>query len=207
MTAKKTDLPDRVIFEVTGSRSLLGEQQRTQRFGQTAALAGQSELLARETDWQEVTRQLWEDSKQKDPERFLRASDRNEEIQVAVQEVTQQFQAQMQEVQQQVVQLQEQTQQATDEARKQAGEAERQKLRADRVQLEKEQEQVKNTTLSEQLKLTERFERAEDALQKMQRDLDKREAALACKTNEPQQTGLDPETAAILKSLVGENTE
>ena len=208
LVAKKSDMPKRVIFEVTGSRTLLGEQERIQRFGQTAALAGQSQLIAQETDWQEVTRQLWDDSKQKDPERFLRVSDDNEEVQRAVQEVTQQFQAQMQEIQVQVGQLQDQAQKAADEARKQTVEAEKQSLRAERADFEKEQMRLRNTTLSEQLKLAQNFEHAKDALQRLQRDIDRREDRLSCKESEPQQqSGLDPETASILKSLIGDGDE
>lgn len=178
MRATKSDLPKQVIFEVTGSRTILGEQERSQRFLQTATLVAQSEFTARETDWQEVSRQAWEDSKQKDPERFLRSSDRNAEIQAVTQDLTQQFEAQMQQVQQQVAQLQEQTQKATDEARKQTARAEQAALKAERAQLQVEQEQTKNVTLSEQLKLTRDFERAEDRLQKLQLDIERRENQL-----------------------------
>ena len=178
LRATKSDLPKNVIFEVTGSRTILGEQERSQRFLQTATLVAQSEQTARETDWQEVTRQAWEDSKQKDPERFLRSSDRNEEVQLITAELTQQFEAQMQQVQQQVAQLQEQTQKATDEARKQTARAEQESLKAQKAQLQVEQEQTKNVTLSEQLKLTRDYERAEDRLQKLQLDIERRENAL-----------------------------
>ncbi len=178
MRATKGDLPKQVIFEVTGSRTILGEQERSQRFLQTAQLVGQNEFTARETDWQEVSRQAWEDSKQKDPERFLRSSDRNAEVQAVTQDLTQQFEAQMQQVQQQVAQLQEQTQKATDEARKQTARAEQAALKAERAQLQVEQEQTKNVTLSEQLKLTRDFERAEDRLQKLQLDIERRENQL-----------------------------
>jgi len=189
MVATRKDVPKQIVFEVTGSRTLLGEQERTQRFGQTAALASQNEILARETDWQEVARQLWEDSKQKDPERFLRSGARNEEIEAALAEAQQQFEAQMQQVQEQAAQLQEQAQKAADEARKQTVRAEQAALKSAKADLEKEQLQVKNTTLGEQLKLTKEMERAEDQLQRLQRDIEKREAQLQCKEGEGSASG------------------
>ena len=205
LTATRSDLPRKVIFEVTGSRSILGERERTQRFAQTAALSAQTEFTARETNWKEVNRQLWEDSKQKDPERFMVDTNREDDIAQAVNEavtaVTEQFQQQMQVVQQQVGQLQEQTQKATEEARKQT-------VRAEQAELKEEQMRLKNVTLADELKLAEKFERAEDQLQRLQRDLDRREARLACKEGEGEQGGgLDPETSAILKSLIGSDEE
>lgn len=174
-TATKDKLPKRVIFEVTGSRTLLGERERTQRFTQTAMLAAQSEPIAASTDWQEVGRQLWEDSKQKDPERFLRASDRNEEVQAALAQATEQFQAQMQQVQQQVAQLQEATQKATDEARTAKARAEQAQLQQAKSELRVEQEQTENKKLRTQLQLNTEFERREDQLQNLLRTIEQRE--------------------------------
>ena len=205
MRATRKDLRERakeVIFEVTGSRTLLGEQERTQRFGQTTALAGQTELLAAQTDWQEVARQLWEDSKQKDPERFLRSSDRNEEVQAVTEQLTAQFQEQMNAVQQQVAQLQEQTQKATDEARTAKARAEQAQLQQQQANLRVEQEQTKNVTLSEQLKLTRDFERAEDRLQKLQLDIERRENQLEMRGNE--QTEAAPNITDLLREVLKE---
>ncbi len=177
----KKNLPKNIIFEVTGSKTLLGEQERTQRFGQTAALAGQSELLARETDWTEVARQLWEDSKQKDPERFLQASDRNEEVQVALAQAQEQFEAQLQQIQQQAQQMQEALQKAEDESRAAQAKAQQSELQGEQLKLEKEQLQLQKLTLSEQLKLTREMERAESRLEDLQRDIEKRELRMQCK--------------------------
>ena len=204
MRATRKDLRDRakeVIFEVTGSRTLLGEQERQNRFIQTSALAGQNEAVARETDWQEVSRQLWEDSKQKDPERFLRTSDRNEEIQAVQAEMQAAFEQQMQQVQQQVGQLQEQAQKATDEARTAKARAEQAQLQQQQANLRVEQEQTKNVTLQEQLKLTRDFERAEDRLQKLQLDIERRENQLA--QREAQQgEGSDDAVGRIIENLI-----
>lgn len=204
----KKDLPKQVIFEVTGSRTLLGEQERTQRFGQTAALAGQSELMARETDWQEVTRQLWEDSKQKDPERFLRASDRNEEIQVAVQEVQEQAKAQIEQIQQQAQQMQEALQKAEDDQRALTAKTQEASLKAAQTELEKEELQLKNTTLAEQLKLTKELEKANDRLQKIQQDIEKRELRMQCKTDDDgAKVAREGKILSLVEKLVKETPE
>lgn len=179
MRMTKADLPKQIVFEVTGSGTILGERERVQRFGETAVAAGQNELVARETDWQEVARQLWEDSKQKDPERFLRSGDRNEEIQMAVAEVQEQFEAQMAQVQEQVAQLQEQTQKAADQARTATARAEQAQIQKAQSDLRVEQEQTENKKLRIQLQLNSDYEQAEDRLQKLQRDIERKEDRMA----------------------------
>ena len=159
MMIKRKDLPKTIIFEVTGSRAVLGEQERQNRFMGTVNLASQNQFLAQATDWQEVARQMWEDSKQKDPERFIK-DEEGENAQV--QQMQAQFQEQMQDFQEQIKQLQ-------DEGKQLEGQV--QKLTTDnqKLQIEKEQDQLKidqlhtkNVVQGEQMKLAQAKQRLQD---------------------------------------------
>lgn len=158
LRAKKSDLPKAVNFEVTGSRTILGETERAQRFATTVATVAQLPPLVQMTDWAEVNRQFWEDTKVKDPERFQMNTSRNDDIRLALEQQAQQFQAQMQEIQQQMQQLGERAQNAEVEAQK--------------AQLQVQQAQVQHQEAQARLRLTEHRERAEDQLEKIQKDID-----------------------------------
>ena len=174
-----------VIFEVTGSRGILGEQERNDRFAATVALAGQNQFIAQTTDWQEVGRQLWQDSKQKDPERFILASDRNEEIQQALQEAQGQFEQQIQAIQQQVQQLQQKAQ--TDEDARRSAEAslEQARIQGEQQKLRIEQLQLEKTSIQEQMRLNEQQERDEKDLQRQRDALAKQEMELRERAAQP----------------------
>lgn len=189
----RKDLPKNVIFEVTGSRTLLGEQERSDRFAQTAALAGSSEPISGATNWDEVTRQLWEDSRQKDPERFLQSDDK---IRAALQQQQQVFQQQMQELQGQMQQLQEAAVKAEDGRRAEEVKAQMAVLEKEQTELKLQQLQLQKVTLQEQLKLTQAMERAKGELDRREDALRDREIALATEVSEvPEPQAEEPREA------------
>lgn len=71
MRASKDELPKNVIFEVTGSKEVLGEQQRAQKFVVAVQGAAQIPQISQRTDWDEVTLEMWNFTGSKDPERFI----------------------------------------------------------------------------------------------------------------------------------------
>ena len=102
--ASKKDLPKAVMFEIVGSRSLLGEEQRTARFVNAATFVATIPPLAAKTDWSEVGQQIWEDTRIKDPARFIVEQDDDkipreqfEQAAQQAQQITQQLQQQLQE--------------------------------------------------------------------------------------------------------------
>jgi len=136
MRISKTNLPDAVHFEITGSRNLLGEEQRTARFNAAAAAVLSNEVLTKKTDVDEVLRQVWMDTGVKDPERFLIVNkDENPEADQIRQEAEQAIQ-----------QMQQQLQQA-------AQELEKFSLINEKHNAEKEQLQTDINSLQEQMKL------------------------------------------------------
>jgi len=98
----KSQLPTNIIFEVVGSKQVLGEEQRTQKFLAATQLAAQIPQISERTDWDEVTQEVWNFSGQKDSERF--SNQDNDESQAIIQQAQQvidQMQQQMQELVQQ----------------------------------------------------------------------------------------------------------
>jgi DNA mismatch repair ATPase MutS len=106
----KADIPKAVRFEVTGSRQLLGEEQRTARFINTSGLLAQNPMTAQRVDWDEVSRQMWEDTGVKDPDRFLI---QGEVVDPQVEQLSQQLQAVQQEAGEQIQKLEGSLQQET----------------------------------------------------------------------------------------------
>lgn len=80
LRGSKDDLEDSVMFEITGSRALLGEEQRTARFNNAnVAILGSPEL-SQMVDKEEILKQTYEDTGVKDPERFILKDKSNPEI-------------------------------------------------------------------------------------------------------------------------------
>jgi len=102
----REDLPKEVHFEIVGSRQLLGEEQRTARFFSAVKSTVEIPPLAQQADWEEIGRQLWADSGQKDPERFLKSVDEDDPAQRAVEQLQQELLPQIQELQKQVMESQ-----------------------------------------------------------------------------------------------------
>ena len=110
MRLSKSDLSRPVRFDVTGSRQLLGEEQRTARFINTMGLLAQNPMTQQQIDWPEVARQMVEDTGQKDPERFLL---QGELVDPQVEQLQQQLAATQQEAQQVIGETQQKLQQET----------------------------------------------------------------------------------------------
>lgn len=161
------DLPKSVIFEVTGSRSILGEQERVNRFAQTAALAAGNQMLAMATNWPEVAKQLWDDSMQKDPARFVKESEDPMlgQMQQQMQEFQAQAQEQMQALQQEIQKAQEALQKEQDARRKAEANGEQSNIQLREKDLEIERIKLRIATLQEELRLTNETFQAERQLQ------------------------------------------
>ena len=160
--ASKRDLPKAVTFEIVGSRSLLGEEQRTARFVNAATFVANIPPLAAQTDWAEVGQQIWEDTRIKDPARFIidQADDKLprsafEEAAQQAQQIVQELQQQLQEAGQKLVQA---------EAQVQADKAEKARLRTD------------INSLEEQKKIQAQLEQAKDELEALQREIENQQA-------------------------------
>lgn len=189
--ARKQDIPKSVIMEVTGSRTLLGEEQRTARFINTVTAIAQLPPLAQNTDWSEVGRQMWEDTKVKDPERFLSDSSRNAEVQRALEAQQAEFQQVIQQVQQQAAQLQEQAQKAQDDLRKAQAAVQEAGIQEERQKLDQERVALENKSLQEQIKLANQLEQAEkrlrateDRIEKLQAEMREEKLKLECERQE-----------------------
>lgn len=108
LRASKGDLPKNVIFEVVGSKEVIGEEQRASKF--VIAMQGASAIpeISRRTDWDEVAKEMWNFTGIKDPERFVKSPDEGPQI----------TEEQIQEVQQQIQELQVQLQEARQKSAK-----------------------------------------------------------------------------------------
>ncbi len=126
----KGDLPKNVVFEVVGSKEVLGEEQRNAKFGAAIQASSAIPQVSQRTNWETVTQEVWNFSGVKDPERFVVDSEEANEIQ----QIVEQFQQQIGELQGQIQQL---------EADVQISEIEREEL------------ELLNSTLQQELKLVE----------------------------------------------------
>ncbi len=109
MTATKKDLPNRVHFEVVGSRGILGEEQR-----QRASLEWTTFLLSNPqtapiVNIVNVAKEGYRDAGVKEPERFLNVSDKDQlmlqQTQQAIAQVQQQAEQAIGQLQQQIEQM------------------------------------------------------------------------------------------------------
>lgn len=96
--ASKSDMPENVVFDVVGSKEVLGEEQRSAKFISAIQFSSSIPELQQRTNWENVTQEVWNFSGLKDPERFIVEADEMAEI-------TQQFEQAMQELQAQVQEM------------------------------------------------------------------------------------------------------
>lgn len=68
---KPDELPDSVHFEVTGSKSVLGEYRRMAAFTQATSFLSQNPLFSQLLDKLEIAKEIYRDTGMKNPERFL----------------------------------------------------------------------------------------------------------------------------------------
>ncbi len=205
--AQRSDLPDTVVMEVTGSRTLLGEEQRTARMINTITLVAQLEPLAKQVDWQEVSRQVWEDTRVKDPERFMITSDRNAEQQAALEAQAQQFQELIQQLQGQLQQAQQAVIQAQQAQQKAEFAAVQNQLQIQQERLRHEQTKMDAERIDNEAKIEEQLRRAEDKLRAILDEIKAREAKLACDAKENSEKQKDREQVlSMVKQLSGTTT-
>lgn len=116
LRASKGNLPKHgVRYEITGSKQILGELERQKKFLSVSSFVLQNELLADRVDIEEVVTQAYADTGIKDPDRFIRREDDDEEsklqqvAQQAQQQVMEEMQPQIEKIQSQLAQAQAQT--------------------------------------------------------------------------------------------------
>ncbi|MHA2066709.1 MAG: hypothetical protein ACXABY_20245 [Candidatus Thorarchaeota archaeon] len=170
----KKQVPPTVIFEVVGSKAVLGEEQRNQKFLAAVQLSAQVPFLAGKTDWDEVAMEVWSFSGTKDAERFV-LNDRDTEFQ----QIKQQYEQVIQEMQQQMQGM--------------AEEAAKQKLDLNvlevtiadlegEMKIMEEQQQLERSTFKDELKIRELLNKLKLQAAKLNTDQAKREAKNAEKS-------------------------
>ena len=149
LRANKSDLPDVVHFEITGARTVLGEQRRRQGvLGVAAALMGDEvgRTLAGPQGLAQIARDMFADFGVKDPERYLPNASFADEVEMVPATVVEQVQQQAAE---QIQTLQAQAQQVGEENTKLTSENERLKItvrgREEEKKLLEEQIQLQRT--------------------------------------------------------------
>ena len=101
LRVSKEELPKNVIFEVTGSKEVLGEEQRANKFVVAVQGAAQIPQVSQRTDWDEVATEVWRFTGLKDAERFVVKA----ETEVTPEQI-QQVQQQLQQLQQALAEAQ-----------------------------------------------------------------------------------------------------
>lgn len=179
LRARGAELPESVVFEITGSRQLLGEEQRTLRFRENATFAAGVEPIAAITDWQEVAEELWSQSGMKDPERFSVAA-QGQDNSVPAEQV-QQLQLQFEEAQ---ASAQEQMQQLGEQAQAAEQKVAQLELQKQALQSQIAAKETDRNALDEALKLNERMQRAKDELAGIQEQIRRQAAQLESASNQ-----------------------
>ena len=182
-----------VRFEITGSKQVLGEIERSQKFLNVVSYIGGNEMLAQKVDWDEVLSQAFQDTGIKDPERFIvgEQGDRQAEIQRAVEQAQQ---AVMEEVQPRIEQLQKQLaqSQAQQEVGLQRVQVEAQiKQQGQQMQLQLDQEEMQREQDRKDIEMQREQDR-EDA--KVQAEIEQKDALTEQKLRESQAKQLEAPT-------------
>lgn len=199
MRLKKSDLPKHVHFEITGSREQLGEEQRVQRTREAHLMALSNEMTAQHVNVEEVLRNIYEDARVKDPERFIAGGEEGEDPAVA------QAQAQIEEItaqaQEQIAQLQQALQQAQQEVEKGALLTERFNAERATMQSTLEQHQTDVNALREVLRIIQQQRQTESEIRAQQAKLE----ALREKMQREMQSNSEHDTQALRQaSAAGE---
>jgi len=134
--ASKEDLPKDVLFEVTGSKGILGEEQRQQQSQQWTAFLLGNPLTAPKVNISNIAKQGYIDAGVKQPERFVNVSAEDDELEKNFQQQLQQVQ---QEAQGAIQQLQEQIQQKDQDLLKANVNIETNKIKSEEQRLKIEQ--------------------------------------------------------------------
>ena len=139
-TASAGDLPKDVLFEITGSRGVLGEEERATKSQQWTAFLLSNPMTAPKVNISAIAKQGYEDAGVKEPERFVNVSKEDDAME-------QQFQQQLQQVQQEaqgaIQQLQTQMQQKDEQLLKSNVQVETGKIKQEELRLQIEQRDSK----------------------------------------------------------------
>lgn len=147
LRASKSDLPKVVHFEITGSKEILGEEQRISRFATAVSFASQNERVAARTNWDSVSEEAWRLAGMKDPQRFVLTDDTNAEADQIKEQAEQAIQ-----------QMQEQMQKLMEEGKK--------------TQLKLEKSEIEKATTKGELSIMEERQQAEVRIQSQQEALE-----------------------------------
>lgn len=159
----KSELPKNVIFEVVGSKEVLGEEQRANKLVVAINSASSIPQLSARTDWDEVNEEVWNFTGLKDPERFVVSGD---EPQITREQI-QQVQEQIQQMSQQLAEAQQKS--AKDELEKEQRDTEIKALRSEIAILEEKEQALNSARSAEQNAINERHR-----LELLQQKLEKR---------------------------------
>ena len=89
---KKSDLPDKVIFETVGSKGVLTERRRAEQTSMAMTFLLGNPLTASLVNREEMARQMLLDAGNKNPEMLLNLSEEDQKVDERVQELTMQLQ-------------------------------------------------------------------------------------------------------------------
>ena len=98
MRVSKSDVPDNALFEVVGSKEVLGEEQRAAKFISSVQFSSQIPQVSQRTNWEQVAQETWHFSGLKDPERFIVDADENAELIQQFEQIIQELQGQLQQL-------------------------------------------------------------------------------------------------------------
>lgn len=178
----KSDLKGKEAhFQIVGSRSLLGEEQRVARFRDMAGFVLSSEALQERSDVDEILKQGWDDAKVKEPERFLLNADPSMEEKLA------QIKAA----------AQEQIQALTAELEKFQLIEERHKLETEALQMQVQRERTDGNAFREANRIMMETRQAEDRLRTLADSVEKQLNELREIQNSSEEGASPPLEAAI----------
>lgn len=103
--ASKKDLPEKVHFEITGSKGVLGEEERRENTFIVLDRLAQSPETAKLLDTVYITKHLLEEAGNKNPERFLLIKSKEDETSARIKSIQEQAEQQISEMEEQFSQV------------------------------------------------------------------------------------------------------
>lgn len=104
MTARASDIPQNVVFDVVGSKGAIGEKARARSVNEVTAFLLSNEKTKHLPNTRELAKQAYQDAGVKNPEKLLNVEGQNPEVEA----VMQQAQQAIQEMQEKVFELEKQ---------------------------------------------------------------------------------------------------
>jgi hypothetical protein len=160
----RKDLPKMVHFKVTGSDSMLSEEARTQQFYASVSVASQNPAIGQRTNWDEVTKEVWDQPNLQSPERFLAQNQENGEMaqmKQAIEQIHAQAQEAIQAANEQIAEMQTQLAKSNQEIQVV-------KLQSEGFKAQAKSKDLDINALQEQERIRKAQDQAEDELRTLQ---------------------------------------